>query len=298
MRKGRMSIVLTLMVGAMMLSACGHEHTWEEATCTEPKTCSECGETEGEALGHTWKEATCTEAKTCSVCGETEGEALGHTWVEATCTTPKTCSVCGATEGEALGHQVSEWETTEEASCSEEGTEQGTCETCNETITRAIDKVEHTPGDWEVTEEATSGKEGTQTKYCTVCGQVLESQNYTLTDEEIKEAYKEKCESYSYDTIARDPDNYKYTYAKYTGEVIQVLEDGNDLQMRVNVTKGKYSYTDTIYVLYTRKEGESRILEDDIVTLYGLNAGTVSYETVLGATVTIPAVYAEYLELN
>ena len=79
-------------------------HNWSDATCTAPKTCSKCGETEGEALGHTWVDATCKVAKTCSVCAETDGEALGHTWVDATCETPKTCSVCAETEGEALGH--------------------------------------------------------------------------------------------------------------------------------------------------------------------------------------------------
>lgn len=75
------------------------------ATCTTPLSCSRCDYTEGEALGHTWVDATCTTAKTCSVCSATEGEALGHTWVDATCTAPQTCSVCSVTEGEALGHQ-------------------------------------------------------------------------------------------------------------------------------------------------------------------------------------------------
>ena len=79
-------------------------HIWQEATCTEPKTCSVCGETEGDALGHSWIDATCTEPKTCSVCGETEGEAAGHTWIDATCTAPATCSACGITEGTAAGH--------------------------------------------------------------------------------------------------------------------------------------------------------------------------------------------------
>lgn len=35
------------------LAGCGCQHQWEEATCTTPKTCTQCGETEGEALGHT-----------------------------------------------------------------------------------------------------------------------------------------------------------------------------------------------------------------------------------------------------
>ena len=30
------------------------EHEWTEATCFDPKTCTRCGETEGEALGHKW----------------------------------------------------------------------------------------------------------------------------------------------------------------------------------------------------------------------------------------------------
>ena len=92
---------LTLIV---LLSGCGHTHTWTEATCTEPKTCPEDGATEGEPLGHDWRPATCTEPKTCARCGETEGEPLGHDWKDATCTEPLTCSRCGATEGEALGH--------------------------------------------------------------------------------------------------------------------------------------------------------------------------------------------------
>ena len=34
-----------------------HIHDWVEATCTEPKTCSVCGATEGDPLGHNWAEA-------------------------------------------------------------------------------------------------------------------------------------------------------------------------------------------------------------------------------------------------
>ena len=62
------------VLGGMMLAVtgCGHEHTWTEATCTAPKTCDSCGETEGDVLEHSWTEATCTAPKTCSVCGKTK----------------------------------------------------------------------------------------------------------------------------------------------------------------------------------------------------------------------------------
>ena len=83
-------------------------------------TCSECGDSyvanEVAALGHSWVDANCTTPKTCSVCGTTEGEALGHSYegvvTEPTCTeegyTTYTCSACGAShvadQVDALGH--------------------------------------------------------------------------------------------------------------------------------------------------------------------------------------------------
>lgn len=87
----------------LALTACGCRHkTWNEATCETPKTCAECGEVEGEALGHSWQDATCEAPKTCANCGLTEGEALGHNWQDATTEAPMTCSNCAATEGERI----------------------------------------------------------------------------------------------------------------------------------------------------------------------------------------------------
>lgn len=79
-------------------------HSWVEADCVTPKTCSRCQETEGEALGHSWIDADCENPEICTACDETQGEPLGHTWVEATCLVPKTCSVCDKIEGEPGEH--------------------------------------------------------------------------------------------------------------------------------------------------------------------------------------------------
>lgn len=99
-------LVLILCMGLLTGCMCKHE-VWNAADCVTPKTCAECGETEGEALGHVWLAATCDSPKTCETCGITEGEPKGHSWVDAACETPKTCETCGLTEGEALGHN---WE--------------------------------------------------------------------------------------------------------------------------------------------------------------------------------------------
>lgn len=47
------------------------EHEWQDATCTEPKTCTLCGETEGEPLGHDFSQPTFFKEGNCSRCGET-----------------------------------------------------------------------------------------------------------------------------------------------------------------------------------------------------------------------------------
>ncbi len=107
-----------LIIGScFLLTGCHMNHEWQEATCTQPSTCTIGGETEGEALGHSWVEATCTEAKHCSVCGEVEGETLEHTWIEATCAMARHCDVCGETEGEALPHTLTEANYQQPATC-------------------------------------------------------------------------------------------------------------------------------------------------------------------------------------
>ncbi len=74
--------------------ACGlTDHTWSEATCTAPKTCTVCGETDGDPIPHSTtadgdKAATCTTPAYCSVCGESYGEpdADNHTSTDYTYT--------------------------------------------------------------------------------------------------------------------------------------------------------------------------------------------------------------------
>ena len=99
---------LMLISMGTMLTGCHMKHDWADATCTEPRTCTVGGETEGEALGHQWVDATCKEVKHCSVCGETEGEPLEHNLTEATYWEAAVCTVCNEVVGEPLPTFVDE----------------------------------------------------------------------------------------------------------------------------------------------------------------------------------------------
>ena len=113
------------------------------------------------------------------------------------------------------------------------------------------------------------------------------------------ETYKVSCQDIAYDELARNPDSYIGQRVKYTGEVIQVIEDGTTATYRINVTQGDYGlWDDTVLVYYRFSDGQSRFLEDDIVTFYGMSGGLYTYESTMGASITVPLVYAEYIDLN
>ena len=97
-------------------------HSWKEANCTMPRTCTVCGTTEGDALGHNeviipgkapgCTEEGLTEGTLCSSCGTVTLAqqtilASGHNWQEATTEKPKTCLLCGVTEGGVHVHKES-----------------------------------------------------------------------------------------------------------------------------------------------------------------------------------------------
>ena len=142
------------------------EHSWIDATCTAPKTCSVCGATEGEAGGGSHVPGALVEAVPevhnadelraavaahyiCTVCGayltedlrqttleELTGEMPAHSFSEATCTVPATCA-CGATEGEALGHQLVVTGCKKPTLCEPGATGTTTCGVCGEVFSES-----------------------------------------------------------------------------------------------------------------------------------------------------------------
>lgn len=107
MMKRQKLFLLLLVIAVSILSGCSTfcSHQWTDANCTMLKTCTQCGKTEGDALGHSWEEATCEVPSTCARCKETTGSALEHMWAketeyryDLTKTVYSICGVCGTKE--------------------------------------------------------------------------------------------------------------------------------------------------------------------------------------------------------
>ena len=108
--------------------------------------------------------------------------------------------------------------------------------------------------------------------------------------------------------VSRNPDKFEGQTVQFTGYVLQVMENQftsyeddsgthmsfNNYALRVT-TKGKYD--DVVYVMlpYDAVEGGGRLLEGDKVTIYGTYDGLETYETIFGASVTLPRISGEYL---
>ena len=296
------AVIIVIVLSCIIYNTTKCKHEWIEADCTTPKTCSICKKTKGKPLGHEWKEASCEIPKTCTRCGETEGSSLGHDFKDATCTEARKCSRCGETDGKPLGHDVDDWKIVKDSTCSEVGKKEGTCIRCGEKVTGDVKKKAHKTGKWKIEKEATLESDGRRYKICSVCKQKVNEESYSLSKAERLSAYKTKCGTYSYQEIARNPEKYEGKYMKFTGKVIQVQEAESFLYYsvyRISVTnKGYGYYDDTVYVSCDNYGEGDRILEDDIVTFYGECKGVKTYETVMGASVTIPWVEAEFIELN
>jgi len=114
----------------------------------------------------------------------------------------------------------------------------------------------------------------------------------TLSEDEIKST---ALKNITYDDLMRNVENYKGKVIYYRGEVIQVSQGiGDNYDLRIGVTPNEFGiYNDIIWVNYRG----SRVLENDLVDLWGNVKGLKTYTAVLGNEVTVPEVDALILNV-
>ena len=119
--------------------------------------------------------------------------------------------------------------------------------------------------------------------------------------EKAEQEEKERQEKIGYDTgitysqLARTPDDYKGQKVKFSGKVLQVQEGLFSDVIRLGVN-GSYDNVLWLSIPITATKSDERILEDDYITIYGVADGIKTYETVLGASISIPSVTVDKLE--
>ena len=97
----------------------------------------------------------------------------------------------------------------------------------------------------------------------------------------------------TYDEFFRHADQYIGKKVELRGEVIQAIDSWGEIQYRVKL---KDNGSDVVYA--TADSSVTRMLNGDTVTIYGEFTGTVTYESTLGAEITIPSVAVEKVTID
>lgn len=118
-----------------------------------------------------------------------------------------------------------------------------------------------------------------------------EKQEAEAREKEEKQGYETGI---TYDQLARTPDKYIGKSVKFSGKVVQVIEAGTEVQMRLAVNN---NYDTMLYCAVPKSEmNGSRILENDNITIYGMSNGIITYESTLGGKISIPSVLIDKYE--
>lgn len=152
----------------------------------------------------------------------------------------------------------------------------------NTNLQSELDKVQ---GELENTQEELKNKQSELEEV----QKELEEQTITEAEEpEVQEESTEnEIEPLTYEDLARNPEENTGKPVEFYGEVIQVVEGDMFSQYRF-IIDGDYDQVILLEILNSQLD--ERILEGDLLTITGVSEGNLTYTTVLGASVTVPAI--------
>lgn len=112
--------------------------------------------------------------------------------------------------------------------------------------------------------------------------------------QELK-AKKDSATEVRYGELKKNPEAFTGEFVKFQGEILQIIEDGSQADIRLAVTKDSYGYdfNDVVYITY---QGSTPYIEEDVITVYGEILGSHTYESTAGHTITLPLLEAEIIE--
>ena len=114
-------------------------------------------------------------------------------------------------------------------------------------------------------------------------------------EEEWQEELDNARTDVTYDNLMRTPDDYFGQVIQLSGTVIQTINGDGVVQQRVALYD---DYDQIVLIEYSKDLPEVRLLDDDYITFTGVSFGTIEYETVLGATLEIPSILVDRINIG
>ena len=116
---------------------------------------------------------------------------------------------------------------------------------------------------------------------------------------EAEEKWQEELDNartdVTYDNLMRTPDDYFGQVVQLSGTVLQTINGDGIVQQRVALYD---DYDQIVLIEYSEDLPEVRLLDDDYITFTGVSFGTIEYETVLGATLEIPSILVDRINIG
>ncbi len=278
----RITLCLFLAFTTCFMASCKkkHNHEWNDATCTTPKTCKTCGETEGTKLEHansewiTDVEATCLKEgkkhQECTMCHTTLVEETidkTHQWNDASVETEKVCTICGRINiptsisasiqlPTTYKEQPITWTSSDHGALLDDGT-------------IVASEVKRTV---------------TLTSTCTVDGQE-QVEEYQIT----------------VNPISVNADSYQYAYAYYSGRLSgKISKNVNLISKQYNGFNVKYESLDEDIITSTGAIHQTifdqtvvmniYVIKDNVAVLYPHNVSVIAYTSVQRVDLSKPIV--------
>lgn len=114
-------------------------------------------------------------------------------------------------------------------------------------------------------------------------------------EEEWQEELDNARTDVTYDNLMRTPDDYFGQVVQLSGTVLQTINGEGVVQQRVALYD---DYDQIVLIEYSKDLPEVRLLDDDYITFTGVSFGTIEYETVLGATLEIPSILVDRINVG
>lgn len=117
-------------------------------------------------------------------------------------------------------------------------------------------------------------------------------------EEEVKEEPEvfgpSNYEVYTYEQLARNPDDHMYKLVQLSGKIIQVIESEDFVHYRMAVDD---DYDSVVLIEVVPEQiANNRILDNDYIRIYGTSYGLITYDTALGSQMTVPGIVVDEFE--